>query len=42
VRDSDSRIEALLNDTQKQQYEQLKQSRRAKKQQGQSGIPANS
>jgi len=28
--DSDSRIEALLNDTQKQQYEQIKQSRKAK------------
>jgi protein CpxP len=36
VRDSDSKIEAVLNDTQKQQYEQLKQNRRAKKQQRQS------
>jgi protein CpxP len=42
VRDSDSKIEALLNDTQKQQYEQLKQSRHARKQQSQSGAPANS
>jgi periplasmic protein CpxP/Spy len=42
VRDSDSKIEALLNDTQKQQYEQLKQDRRAKKQQRQSEAPTNS
>jgi Spy/CpxP family protein refolding chaperone len=39
--DSDSRIEALLNDTQKQQYEQIKQSRKANRHQ-QSGAPANS
>ncbi len=40
-RDSDSKIEAILNDSQKQQYEQIKQSRKANKQQ-QSGAPANS
>ena len=39
--DSDSRIEALLNDTQKQQYEQIKQSRKSNRHQ-QSGAPANS
>jgi periplasmic protein CpxP/Spy len=39
--DSDTRIEALLNDTQKQQYEQLKQSRRASRQQ-QGAAPSNS
>jgi protein CpxP len=42
VQDSDSKIEAFLNDTQKQQYEQLKQSRHGKKQQRQSDAPANS
>jgi hypothetical protein len=31
--DSDSRIEAILTDTQKQQYEQIKQSRTANKHQ---------
>ena len=31
--DSDSKIEALLNDSQKQQYEQIKQSRKARHQQ---------
>lgn len=31
--DSDSKIEALLSDTQKQQYEQIKQSRKTNKQQ---------
>jgi 23S rRNA maturation-related 3'-5' exoribonuclease YhaM len=31
--DSDGKIEALLSDTQKQQYEQIKQSRKANKQQ---------
>ena len=41
VQDSDSKIEALLNDTQKQQYEQLKQSRHAKRQQRQSDAPSN-
>jgi protein CpxP len=39
--DSDSRIEALLNDTQKQQYEPIKQSRKANRHQ-QSSAPANS
>jgi periplasmic protein CpxP/Spy len=39
--DSDSKIEALLSDSQKQQYEQLKQSRRANRQQ-QPAAPANS
>ena len=38
--DSDSRIEALLTDTQKQQYEQIKQSRKANKHQ-QAAAPAN-
>jgi Spy/CpxP family protein refolding chaperone len=42
VRDSDNKITALLSDTQKQQYEQLKQDRRAKRQQRQSQPPANS
>jgi protein CpxP len=42
VRDSDNKITALLSDTQKQQYEQLKQDRRAKRQQRQSGAPTNS
>jgi protein CpxP len=32
VQDSDSKIEAFLNDNQKQQYEQMKQNRRAKRQ----------
>jgi Spy/CpxP family protein refolding chaperone len=40
-RDSDSRIEALLTDTQKQQYEQIKQSRKANRHQ-QATAPANS
>ena len=40
-RDSDSKIEAILNDSQKQQYEQIKQSRKANRQQ-QAGAPANS
>jgi protein CpxP len=40
-RDSDSKIEALLSDSQKQQYEQIKQSRKASRQQ-QAGAPANS
>jgi periplasmic protein CpxP/Spy len=39
--ESDSRIEAILNDTQKQQYEQIKQSRKANRQQ-QAVAPANS
>jgi periplasmic protein CpxP/Spy len=38
--DSDSRIEAILNDTQKQQYEQIKQSRKANRHQ-QPAAPAN-
>jgi periplasmic protein CpxP/Spy len=42
VRDSDNKITALLSDTQKQQYEQLKQDRRAKRQQRQSEAPTNS
>ena len=42
MRDSDSKISALLSDTQKQQYEQLKQERRAKRQQRQSETPTNS
>ena len=42
MRDSDSKITALLSDTQKQQYEQLKQERRAKRQQRQSETPTNS
>jgi protein CpxP len=37
--DSDSRIEALLTDTQKQQYEQIKQSRKANRHQ-QAAAPA--
>jgi protein CpxP len=40
-RDSDGKIEAILNDSQKQQYEQIKQSRKANKQQ-QAAAPANS
>lgn len=39
--DTESSIEANLNDTQKQQYEQIKQNRQAKKQQ-QAGSPSNS
>jgi Spy/CpxP family protein refolding chaperone len=39
--DSDGRIEAVLTDTQKQAYEQLKQSRKAHRQQ-QAAAPANS
>ena len=39
-RDSDSKIEAILNDSQKQQYEQIKQTRKANRQQA--GAPANS
>jgi periplasmic protein CpxP/Spy len=42
ARDSNTKIEAILTDTQRQQYEQMKQDRRAKKQQAQSGVPANS
>jgi periplasmic protein CpxP/Spy len=42
ARDSNSKIEAILTDTQRQQYEQMKQDRRAKKQQAQSGFPTNS
>jgi protein CpxP len=42
ARDSNSKIEAILTDTQRQQYEQMKQDRRAKRQQGQSGVPTNS
>jgi len=42
MRDSDSKITALLSDTQKLQYQQLKQERRAKKQQRQSETPTNS
>jgi periplasmic protein CpxP/Spy len=38
--ESDSRIEAILNDTQKQQYEQIKQSRKANRHQ-QPAAPAN-
>jgi hypothetical protein len=38
--DSDSRIEALLTDTQKQQYEQIKQSRKANRHQ-QATTPSN-
>lgn len=38
--DSDSKIEALLTDTQKQQYEQIKQSRKANRHQ-QDNAPAN-
>jgi periplasmic protein CpxP/Spy len=32
IKDSDSKIEAFLNDNQKQQYEQMKQNRHAKRQ----------
>ena len=39
--DSDSKIEALLTDPQKQQYEQIKQSRKANKHQ-QAAAPSNS
>jgi periplasmic protein CpxP/Spy len=42
MRDTDGKISALLTDAQKQQYEQLKQDRRAKKQQRQSETPTNS
>jgi periplasmic protein CpxP/Spy len=42
ARDSNGKIEAILTDTQRQQYEQMKQDRRAKKQQAQSGVPTNS
>ncbi len=38
--DSDSRIEAVLTDTQKQQYEQIKQNRKANRHQ-QAAAPAN-
>ncbi len=38
--DSDSQIEAILNDTQKQQYEHMKQNHKTAKQQ-QSGAPSN-
>jgi protein CpxP len=38
--DSDSRIEAILTDTQKQQYEQIKQARKANRHQ-QPAAPAN-
>jgi hypothetical protein len=38
--ESDTRIEAILNDTQKQQYEQIKQSRKANRHQ-QPAAPAN-
>ena len=37
---SDAKVEAVLTDAQKQQYEQMKQSHRAEKQQ-QSGAPSN-
>lgn len=40
-RESDSKIEAILSDTQKQQYELIKQSRKANRQQ-QTSAPANS
>jgi Spy/CpxP family protein refolding chaperone len=39
--DSDSKIEAVLNDTQKQQYEQIKQNRKANRRQ-QAGAASNS
>jgi periplasmic protein CpxP/Spy len=39
--DTDAKVEAILNDTQKQQYQQMKQSRKANKQQ-QSGASTNS
>ena len=39
--DSDSKIESILTDAQKQQYEQMKQNHKASKQQ-QSGAPTNS
>ena len=42
VEGSDGKIEAILNDTQKQQYEQMKQERRARKHQAQSTVPSNS
>jgi hypothetical protein len=42
VQGSDSKIEAILNDTQKQQYEQMKQERRARRQQAQSSVHSNS
>ena len=40
-RDSDSKIEAILSDRQKQQYEQIKQSRKANRRQV-GGASANS
>jgi Spy/CpxP family protein refolding chaperone len=39
--DSDSKIEAVLNDAQKQQYEQIKQNRKANRRQ-QGGAASNS
>ena len=42
VQGSDGKIEAILNDTQKQQYEQMKQEHRARKHQAQSTVPSNS
>ena len=42
VQGSDSKIEAILSDTQKQQYEQMKQEHRARRQQAQSSVPSNS
>jgi protein CpxP len=42
MQDSDRKIEAVLNDAQKQQYEQLKQERRARRQQAQAPTPSNS
>lgn len=38
---SDGQIQAILNDTQKQQYEQMKQNRRAERQQEPAGPPSN-
>jgi periplasmic protein CpxP/Spy len=42
ARDSNSKIETILTDAQRQQYEQMKQDRRAKRQQNQSAVPTNS
>ena len=42
MQDSDSKIDAILTDPQKQQYEQMKQSHRAARQQGQSPAAAPS
>jgi Spy/CpxP family protein refolding chaperone len=42
MQDSDRKIEAVLNDAQKQQYEQLKQEHRARRQQAQAATPSNS